>query len=124
MSGDYLGSWMRMLAEGKPEVEEIKGEIPVTKSVEFDTPSIQRRVFDGTQKLWRFKNGYGASVVQHLGSYGHEEGSWELAVLKFDNKGEWVLTYDTSITTDVIGHLSTSEVEEKLKEIRGLKHVV
>jgi len=51
-------------------------------------------------------NGYGASIVQHSFSYGHEEGLWELAVLDKDGK----LDYTTPITADVLGYLT----EEKL----------
>jgi hypothetical protein len=38
--------------------------------------------FGGTIKIYKFPNGYGASVVKTGGSYGGGEGLWELAVLK------------------------------------------
>ena len=57
------------------------------------------------QYLFRFDNGYGASVVKHHGSYGSYADLWELAVIHFDDHAEWHLTYDTPITDDVEGFL-------------------
>jgi len=71
---------------------------------------------DGLQMVYKFDNGYGASVIQHAGSYGGKSSLWELAVL--DMFG--VLCYDTDITSDVIGYLSWPEVEKKLIEINRL----
>jgi hypothetical protein len=70
----------------------------------------------GRQKLYHFKNGYGASVVKHEGSYGGKSGLWELAVL--DAEGS--LCYDTEITSDVIGHLNDPEVDQLLGRIADL----
>lgn len=85
-------------------------------------------VGDGIQKIYRFPNGYGASVVRfkigdRYGSYTNNEKEWELAVIEFNNedKEEFSLTYDTPITNDVIGHLTDEEVIEKLKQIKELK---
>lgn len=76
----------------------------------------------GEQRLYRFDNGYGASVVRHRFSYGGSAGLWELAVLTFKGEGveDFDLTYDTPITDDVLGHLTESEVEEKLADIEAL----
>jgi hypothetical protein len=80
----------------------------------------------GTQKVYRFANGYGASVIQlnHLGasSYGGEQGLWEMAVAKFHGPGndDWEVTYDTPVSDDVIGWLSDEDVEARLAEIRDL----
>jgi hypothetical protein len=63
-----------------------------------------------------FDNGYGASIVLHNMSYGHEDGLFELGILK-DNK----LNYDTRITSNVLGHLSLAQVEKTLQEIKLLK---
>lgn len=67
---------------------------------------------DGIQKVYKFPNGYGASVIKHQGSYGYAQGLWELAVLF---EGE--LCYDTEITSDVIGHLNDPEVDNLLGQI-------
>ena len=76
----------------------------------------------GVQKLYRFENGYGASVVRFYGSYGFEQGLWELAVLKFNGEGinDFNLCYDTPITNDVVGRITESRAEEILEEIKGL----
>ena len=73
----------------------------------------------GVQLLFFFKNGYGASAVQHDFSYGHEDGLWELAVLR-GSADDWVITYDTPITSDVIGFLSKPEVDNYLAKIEAL----
>jgi hypothetical protein len=74
------------------------------------------------QKIYRFSNGYGASVVKHFGSYGAPRGLWELAVIKFvgPELTDFVITYDTPITSDVLGHLYDLEVEELLTKISVL----
>jgi hypothetical protein len=64
-----------------------------------------------------FDNGYGASVVSHNYSYGGNSGLYELTVL--DKDGE--LTYDTPITSDVLGYLSPEQVTEYLFRIQDLK---
>ena len=75
----------------------------------------------GVQRLYRFGNGYGASVVCHRFSYGGESGLWELAVIKYQKDGErFSLTYDTPITDDVIGHLPESAVDALLGQIEAL----
>lgn len=117
---DFMESFRKMVESGLPEVEVIKGDVALAETVDFDKPSVERRVFDGTQKIWRFKNGFGASVVKHFGSYGSGANLWELAVLKFDNARHWELTYDTSITDDVIGHLTVQEVTALLEKIKEL----
>lgn len=69
----------------------------------------------GYQIIYKFANGYGASVVQHEYSYG-----LELAVLKYRDDGKWDLTYETPITSDVLGHLTPEELKTNLDEIRKL----
>ena len=85
-------------------------------------PIIEReRFFGGEQKIYKFPNNYGASVVNGFGTY-TEEGEWELAVIKFEpNSDEFNLTYDTPITDDVIPNLSTEEVQEILIKIKDLE---
>lgn len=73
----------------------------------------------GVQKRYRFKNGYGASVVRTPFSYGGAEGLWELAVIQY-NEDKILLTYDTPITDDVIGYLTDDDVDKLLSQIEAL----
>lgn len=73
------------------------------------------QLYGGRQKLYKFPNGYGASIVIHQYSYG-----LELAVIKW-NKYSFDLCYDTPITSYVIGYLEPEEVEGILKQIFELE---
>jgi ClpP class serine protease len=53
-------------------------------------------------------------VVKNSASYGNKDGLWELAVL--DLNGE--IDYTTSITDDVLGYLTTDDVEDILEQIK------
>ncbi len=73
------------------------------------------------QWLYRFANGYGASVVQGSHTYGGEAGLYELAVLRFDGDSDsFELTYDTPVTHDVLGYLSLQDVANALAEVAAL----
>jgi len=76
-------------------------------------------MYGGIQKLYRFENGYGASVIKHAMSYGGAEGFWELGVVQWRGNNYW-LVYDTPITDDVVGELTIEEVEEILTQIKHL----
>lgn len=82
----------------------------------------------GRQRIYRFKNGFGASVVRFrlslstgsdFGSYTSDDREWELAVIRFTGEGEddFKLTYETVITDDVLGHLTEQGVEDVLRKI-------
>jgi len=74
--------------------------------------------------IFKFDNGYGASVARTHGTYGSDECLWELVVL--DSEG--YTTFDTPITssdenteiTDPEGYLTESEVSDLLDEISNL----
>lgn len=70
----------------------------------------------GIQRIYKFDNGFGASVVTVPFTYGGLQGKYELAVIRFQGDA-WEITYDTLITNDVIGHLSPSDVDDLLKKI-------
>ena len=82
----------------------------------------ERPLNGGIQKVYRFENNFGASVVRHNFSYGGENGLWELAVIKFtsDSDSDFRLIYDTYITSDVLGHLTDEDVLSTLTEIKSL----
>lgn len=77
--------------------------------------TVERKdIHDGTQIIYRFPNGYGASVVEHFFSYG-----LEIAVLDSNDK----ITYDTQITDDVTGYNipeSAAEAAEIITQISKL----
>jgi hypothetical protein len=68
----------------------------------------------GKQWLYRFENGYGASVIRNVYSYGTE-----LAVIVWDGE-EWELTYETPVTNDVLGYLNPDTLLQALIKIAGL----
>ena len=70
----------------------------------------------GKQCIVQFPNGYAASIVQGPHTYGGENGLYEIAVFGKDGQ----ITYETSITNDVLGHLSEEEVEKTLLDIKNL----
>lgn len=85
--------------------------------------ALERTHHGGPQRLYRFPNGYGASVVSHHFSYGGEAGLWELAVIKYDDDdpvdgGE--LCYSTPVTDDVLGWLTDDDVDAALAQIEAL----
>ena len=86
----------------------------------------ENHLHGGSQKVYKFDNGYGASVVSHQYSYGGSEGLFEVAVINFDiNPDGFVLVYDTPITSDVLGWQDDIDVEEVLDAIEKLpKRVV
>ena len=79
------------------------------------TPSQEHESFGGIRRVYRFENNYGASVICHEFSYSSKGHKWELAVLYCDD-----ITYDTPITSDVIGHLSDQQVQDTLTKIDQL----
>lgn len=85
-------------------------------------PILEQDLNGGRQRVYRFDNGYGASVVRHRYSYGCEQGLWELAVLRFYGPGpdEFDLTYATPITSDVVGRLTETAVQSLLEQIKDL----
>ena len=71
----------------------------------------------GKKSRMHFDNGFGVSVVSHTHSYGGRDGLYEVAVLDKDG----VLTYETPVTSDVIGYLSEEDVTDVMKQVQELK---
>jgi hypothetical protein len=75
-----------------------------------------RPAMGGVQHKVTFTNGRGASVIQHHGSYGGDEGLWEVAVVAAAGH----LDYTTPITNDVLGRLTENDVDAALAQIAAL----
>jgi len=71
--------------------------------------------FEGTIATHTFSNGYGASIITGEHAYSNEDAPYELAVL-YNNE----ITYDTELTSDVLGYLTEDEVNEYLLKIEAL----
>lgn len=74
----------------------------------------------GVQYIFRFENGYGASVIKHKGCYSYYKDLWELAALLFEIDDDYVFTCSTPITADYEGFLSDENVMDLLQQIEGL----
>ena len=74
---------------------------------------------DGIAARHFFPNGYGVSVVQFPGSYGYDEGLYEVAILK-GLEEDWEICYDTPITDDIIGYQSMEDINNLLSQVKSL----
>ena len=70
----------------------------------------------GVQRLYRFKSGYGLSVVNSPMLHAYPF-AWEAAVLKdvSEDGNKFELTYDTPLTSDVEVFSSDDEANEFIK---------
>lgn len=78
-----------------------------------------RPIFDGSQDLFEFANGWGASVVCHSFSYGGRQGFFELAVTVNDRIVDNPVTGD-----DVGGWLTVNQVVELLVAVSELPPIL
>ena len=60
-------------------------------------------------------NGLEISIIMHESSYGGTQGLWEIAVFK---EGQVGVVDLECLGHDVLGYLTFSEVEQKIKEIQ------
>jgi hypothetical protein len=67
------------------------------------------------KKVFKFDNGYEASVVSNEMTYGGKSGLFEVAVMK---DGE--IVYNTPVTSDVVGWLDFAGVADILNQIKAL----
>lgn len=82
-----------------------------------DVEEKETDVTGSTQVIFKFSNGWGASVVQGPYTYGGPDGLFELGVL--DSAGR--LNYDTPVSPDdVSGYLTVEDVKEKLTQLAHL----
>ena len=71
-----------------------------------------KKGYDEYRKVWEFPNGYGISVIRGYGTYGFEQGLFEIALLK-----DGFLIYDDGDFRDVIGFLSPIKVVKYAEKI-------
>lgn len=79
-------------------------------------PVEKNNINGGIQDIYKFPNGYGASVIEG----GTMARGLELAVLEVSENGDTNLCYTTPITDDVLGHLTRDELKETLEAIESL----
>lgn len=68
---------------------------------EFKQFLVDERHSWGHQYIFRFPNNYGASVIRNTASYGNAQDLWEMALIFFDENGNWDLTYERDFDDDV-----------------------
>ena len=71
------------------------------------------------QTIYKFSNGYGASVIK----FNYVYFGIEIAVLRFYENGNWDIDYSTPITNDVIGGLNEESRDSVLQQIFELKEI-
>ena len=101
----------------RERVDAAPDEVEVWSPNSKHQPFERHPSFGGEQLVFRFPNGYGASLINSTMSYGNE-----IAVARFDgdNCDDWVIDYDTPITDGVLGYLTLAQVEDSLDLIAGL----
>ena len=70
------------------------------------------------QTIYKFPNGYGASVID----FKHHYFSIEIIVLRFDEEGNREIDYSTTITNDVIRGLDEEGRDKVLQKIFDLEN--
>ena len=70
--------------------------------------------------LFRFPNGYGASVIRGGVALGSGTAPFELAVIQFNYDDDYQMCYNTSIAHDVLGYLTKTRVLDLLDQIQQL----
>lgn len=90
----------------------------LTQSEKFKEYIEFSRYIGHMQTVYKFPNGYGASVIE---IYYFEEDYIEVAVVKFDENGNWDIDYSTPITNDVIGGLNEESRDSVLQQIFDLE---
>lgn len=74
---------------------------------------------DGKQAYLEFPNKYGVSVITGFGSYSNVDYPYELAILL-----DGYLCYDTPITSDVLGYLTSEDVTKIMKQVQELDPII
>lgn len=85
---------------------------------EFKQYLVEEYPIWGHQYIFRFPNNYGASVIKNPASYGNAQDLWEMALIFFDEDGDWNLTYERDFDDDVKGYLTDDNIIELLEKIK------
>lgn len=112
--------------KGPAVIAEIEREVfgPKPPDTPYE-PLISQMVMPGTEHhIYKFPNGYGASVIRGRGSYGGQSGLWELAVIKITGPrpDDWSIARTRLTRGDTVtGWLSAGELAGWLKRIARMK---
>ena len=93
----------------------------LTQSEKFKEYIEFSRYIGHMQTVYKFPNGYGASVIV-LETFYFEEECIEIAVVYFDDGGKYHLDYSTPITDDVIRVPDIEERDDVLQRIFDLEN--
>ena len=91
----------------------------LTYSNKFKDYIVEQNDLGYPQTIYKFPNGYGASVIKF--NYVYFGIGIEIAVLRFDEDGNWHIDYCTPITNDVICGLNEESRDLVLQEIFDLE---
>ena len=91
--------------------EELENRRKSTMSKKYEEYIYEQNFYlDGWQTKYRFENGYGASVINHNGSYG-----LELGVMWYDERNS-----PDDFPRDIVPYISSEErLDELLRRIKG-----
>ena len=89
----------------------------LTYSEKFKDYIVEQNDLGYPQMIYKFPNGYGASVIK----FNYVYFGIEIAVLRFDENGNWDIDFRTPITNDVIGGLNEEERDNVLQQIFDLE---
>ena len=78
-----------------------------------------KRKEGGIQKLYRFENSYGASVIKTCYSDGGKLGLWELAMIFWKNDEKYNLYYCDIVENGVLGYLNEEDIDPILEKIKN-----
>ena len=79
-------------------------------------------IMNGYQWIFRFDNGYGASVIKNLGSWGYDDDLFELYTIHFtDTVDFYNLCHIIDEIPSPMGYLTNEQVMQCLQKIKDYK---
>ena len=77
---------------------------------------------NGHQWIFRFENGYGASVIKNLGSYGYDDDLFEIITVHYiDGPDFYELCHIIKEIPSPMGYLTNEQVMQCLQKIKDYK---